>query len=632
LKKNNFLKRKIIIVMGVSGSGKTTLGTMLAKKLNIGFFDGDDFHPEENIAKMSIGIPLTDEDRVEWLNKINEKGMELVQNNQSGVFACSALKESYRKRLSNNLENEILFVYPKGSQEVIQRRMDVRRNHFMPSNLLDSQFSILEEPKNAIEIDLTKTPKQMLEDTIRKLTPGEFGLVGLGVMGKSLARNLAQKGTRLSLFNRYVKGSEENVANVFINTFDELSNAQGFENLKDFVESLCTPRKIFLMIKAGKETDEFIDQIKPFLEANDVLIDGGNSHFKDTKRRIAYLEKDGIHFIGSGVSGGEEGALKGPSIMPSGKLAAYKTIEPYLKKIAAKDMHGLDCCTYIGPDGSGHFIKMVHNGIEYAEMQLLAEVYALLRYNNQLDPHEISEVFKEWNQGQLKSYLLEITSEILTKKESDNWLVDVILDQAGNKGTGNWTTVTATELGMPATMITSALFARYVSSLREKYERLPLISELSYNKLEIEIIKKAYSLARIINHQQGFALIKTATDEYNWNLNLSEISRIWTNGCIIRSTLMEEISIILKDNSDIFEDLNIFERVNKCRGALKTFCITSLMAELPIPTMLAANDWVNSLNVKVKTAHIIQAQRDFFGAHTYQRIDKERGKFFHTIW
>ncbi|MCP9768912.1 NADP-dependent phosphogluconate dehydrogenase [Lacihabitans sp. LS3-19] len=618
--------------MGVSGSGKTTLGSMLAEKLNTDFFDGDDFHPKENIAKMSNGIPLTDDDRIGWLDRINEKGVELIQNNKSGVFACSALKESYRKRLSNTLEKEILFVYPKGSQEVIQRRMDARKDHFMPSNLLDSQFSILEEPKNAIEIDLTKTPEQMLEDTIKKMALSEFGLVGLGVMGKSLARNLANNGTKLSLFNRYVKGSEEGIANKFINSFEELSDAQGFEDLEDFVESMQTPRKIFLMIKAGKETDEFIEKIKPFLNAEDVLIDGGNSHFKDTKRRIEYLEKEGIYFVGTGVSGGEEGALKGPSIMPSGNFDAYKTIEPFLKKIAAKDKKGLDCCTYIGPEGSGHFIKMVHNGIEYAEMQLIAEVYALLRYSNQMSPDEISEVFKEWNQGELKSYLLEISSEILTKKEGDNCLLDMILDQAGNKGTGNWTTVTATEMGMPATMITSALFARYVSSVREKYGNLSLITEQSFIKLEIETVKNAYSLARIINHQQGFTLIKIASEEYRWNLNLSEISRIWTNGCIIRSTLMEEISAVFKHNSDIFDDLSIFENVNKFRSALKTFCVSSLMAELPIPTMLAANDFVNSLNGEIKTANIIQAQRDFFGAHTYQRTDAERGKFFHTNW
>ncbi|MBP6619520.1 MAG: NADP-dependent phosphogluconate dehydrogenase [Leadbetterella sp.] len=618
--------------MGVSGSGKTTLGLLLAEKLGLGFYDGDDFHPEKNIAKMSAGNPLTDEDRYEWLNRINKSAINLIKENKSAVFACSALKEKYRELLSENIQNEIVFVYLKGTKEIIQARINARKGHFMPSQLLDSQFNILEEPQNAIDIDLSKSPEEMIQETLDKINKGEFGLVGLGVMGKSLARNLANNGTKLSLFNRFVAGKEEKVAEKFISDFEELNDAQGFEDLETFCKSLQTPRKIFLMIKAGVETDEFIDKIKPYLAEEDVLIDGGNSHFKDTKRRIDYLSKDGIHFIGTGVSGGEEGALKGPSIMPSGNLDAYKYIEPFLDKIAAKDSNGQSCCTYIGPDGSGHFIKMVHNGVEYAEMQLIAEVYALLRYKNGLEPNVISEIFEDWNKGDLQSYLLEITAKILTKKEDDKWLVDIILDQAGNKGTGNWTTVTATEMGLPATLITSALFARYTSTVREKYDDFAFEKAISQSPIDLEKVKNAYKLARIINHQQGFGLIKTASDEFEWKLNLSEIARIWTNGCIIRSTLMEKIKEYFKIEDDLFSVKEISEEIINSKNDLKSFCLASIESELAIPCMLSANDFVNSLNSDLKTANIIQAQRDYFGAHTYQRVDAERGKFFHTIW
>jgi 6-phosphogluconate dehydrogenase len=451
-------------------------------------------------------------------------------------------------------------------------------------------------------------------------------------MGKSLARNLANNGFQISLFNRFVEDKEVSIAEKFIDSHEELKTAKGFEDLEKFCKSLQTPRKIFLMIKAGVETDEFIEKIKPYLQKGDILIDGGNSHFKDTKKRMNYLAENDLHFIGTGVSGGEEGALRGPSIMPSGNAAAYKNIERFLNKIAAKDKNGGSCCTYIGADGSGHFIKMVHNGVEYAEMQLIAEVYALLRYKNGLNPDEISEIFHNWNGGQLKSYLLEITAKILTKKEKGKWLVDLILDQAGNKGTGNWTTVTATELGIPATLITSALFARYVSTVREKYESIPSNTENESKNLDFRIIEKAYALARMVNHQQGFGLIKTASDAYNWSLNLSEIARIWTNGCIIRSTLMEDIQIYFETTADLFEVSEIKQQIIDFKGGLKCFCLSALQAELPIPCMLSANDYINSLNQNINTANIIQAQRDFFGAHTYQRRDAEGGKFFHTIW
>ncbi len=620
--------------MGVSGSGKTTIGTLLAERLAVDFYDGDDFHSPENVKKMASGSPLNDSDRKNWLDGINSKAKEIIENNKSAVFACSALKNSYRILLEKDLCSIVLWIYLKGDFDFIHQRISERKGHFMPPNLLKSQFEILEEPIKCIVVNLESQPEEIISFIMNNLNITEFGLVGLGVMGKSLARNLAKNGVKLSLYNRRVPSLEENIANKFLEQHPELKHALGFEDLEKFVNSIQHPRKIFLMIKAGIETDVFIDQIKLFLEKGDILIDGGNSHYNDTKRRMDSLYKEGIHFIGTGVSGGEKGALEGPSIMPSGDFEAYNKIAKYLNKIAAKDKNGDSCCTYIGPDGSGHFIKMVHNGIEYAEMQLIAETYAILRYGKGLEPNEISNIFKSWSNGELKSYLLEITSEILLKKEGDQILIDLILDKAGNKGTGNWTTVAGTELGVPVTMITSALFARYSSSIKTDYIGInhhSKVSSVNFDANENEI-KEAYQLARILNHQQGFSLIKTASDHFNWNLNLSEIARIWTNGCIIRSVLMENLTETLKNNSDIFENKTFIKEMIKSKSSLKNVSKSSLEKELPIPCHLAALDYLNVLNNNFPTANVIQAQRDFFGAHTYQKVDDNSGKFFHTVW
>ncbi len=620
--------------MGVSGSGKTTVGKLLAERLTIDFFDGDDFHSEKNVKKMASGSPLNDSDRENWLDAINTKAKEIIEKNKSAVFACSALKKAYRIILEKDLSFKVLWIYLKGDFDFIHQRISERKGHFMPPNLLKSQFETLEEPINGIVVNLESPPDEIISFIMNKLNTTEFGLVGLGVMGKSLARNLAKNGVKLSLYNRHVAGIEENIANKFIEQHSELEHAFGFEDLEKFVNTIQHPRKIFLMIKAGLETDIFIDQIKLFLEKGDILIDGGNSHYNDTKRRMDSLLKDGIHFIGTGVSGGEKGALEGPSIMPSGDFEAYKKISNYLNIIAAKDKNGESCCTYIGPEGSGHFIKMVHNGIEYAEMQLIAETFAILRYGKGLEPTEISSLFKSWSNEELKSYLLEITAEILLKKEGDQALIDLILDKAGNKGTGNWTTVAGTELGVPVTMITSALFARYLSSIKTDCLGINHHSEVAsidFNASENEI-KAAYQLARILNHQQGFCLIKTASDHFNWNLNLSEIARIWTNGCIIRSVLMEKLTERFKNSTDIFENIDFIKEMISSKSALKNVCKSSLEKELPIPSHLAAIDYLNVLNNNFPTANIIQAQRDFFGAHTYQRVDDSSGKFYHTVW
>jgi 6-phosphogluconate dehydrogenase len=616
--------------MGVSGSGKSTIGSLLAEKLKINFYDGDDFHSEENIKKMASGTPLTDEDRNGWLQSLNTKAKQLIDANFSAVIACSALKQNYRTILKNSIEDQVVFIYLSGDFVEISERMKLRKGHFMPLDLLKNQFEILEIPKNAIEVNINQNPNQIIDNIMNELNKNEFGLVGLGVMGKSLARNLASNGVKLSLFNRYVEKLEEDIAKNCIAQYPEFEYSSGFQDLKPFVDSLKKPRKIFLMIKAGNETDLFIDEIKGFLSEGDIIIDGGNSHFLDTKRRIESLKKEEIHFIGTGVSGGEKGALKGPSIMPSGNREAYSEIETFLKKIAAKDKNGNECCTYIGKDGSGHFIKMVHNGIEYAEMQLLAEIYAFCRYILKWSPSEIANHLEKWLEGELKSYLLEITVKILKTKEGEEYLIDKIVDQAGNKGTGNWTTVTATEMGVPVTMITASLFARYLSETRNQYCSLIFESVSPKPNIDIENIRNAYQLARFVNHQQGFNFIQNASEKYNWDLNLSEIARIWTNGCIIRSELMETLVDTFKNNRDMLEALD--KQKNNLKTDLRLFCLSAIQFDLAIPCMITANDYLNSLNKNHKTANIIQAQRDFFGAHTYKRYDADPSESFHTVW
>lgn len=625
---------KIYLVMGVSGSGKTTIGQLLASQLGIDFFDGDDFHSASNIEKMKSGQPLDDHDRHDWLKNINAIANKTLAANASAVIACSALKKQYRDIISKNIGESIFWIYLHGSKELIQQRMTARKNHYMPVALLQSQFDILEIPNESIKIDISLDPQTMVNTILQETNKSTLGIVGLGVMGKSLARNWARAGVKLSLYNRFVKGIEEQIAEKTIHAYPELENASGFENLESFVHSLMKPRIIFMMIKAGKETDVFIEEILPHLDAGDILIDGGNSHYEDTKNRITRLEKQQMHFIGTGVSGGEKGALYGPSIMPSGSFEAYQKIEHLLYSIAAKDKNGNPCSAYIGPEGSGHFVKMIHNGIEYAEMQLIAETYAYLRYAQGLDPYRIAQVFDEWNQGSLHSYLLESTVQILQKKEGDAYLIDLILDVAGNKGTGNWATIAASELGISAGMITGALFARYVSTLKESVRNLrqTIIPNSKTSQLSIETVKAAYTTARIINHQQGFLILRTASMEYNWNLDLSNIARIWTNGCIIRSTLMEKLIPAFREHHDVLEYHDFKNEVISSKPELKSFCISALESDLSIPCYTASLDYLNALSGMYATANIIQAQRDFFGAHTYQKMNDASGAFYHTEW
>jgi 6-phosphogluconate dehydrogenase len=621
--------------MGVSGSGKTTVGRLLSHALNIPFYDADDFHPESNRQKMQKGKPLTDDDRYGWLVAINRFAKEKTADT-SLIVACSALKQKYRDLLAHDLDGQCQWAHLAGDFTLIEQRMQARESHFMPSSLLHSQFEILETPSDALALDIRQSPEVLVHLLTKHFmnTKSQFGLIGLGVMGKSLCRNLANHGVGLSLYNRFVKGSEEKVAETFIAQHPELQVAKGFEDLQAFVASLETPRKVFLMVNAGSAVDDTIEALVPLLEAGDVVIDGGNSYYKETERRFQKLKQVGLHFIGTGVSGGEEGALKGPAIMPGGSVEGYAHAGPFLEKIAAKSSSNGICCAYIGNGGAGHFVKTVHNGIEYAEMQLLAEVYNILRWGKGLDPDTIADVLQSWLDTDVTSYLLEITVDILRKKEGNAWLIDLILDKAGNKGTGGWTTMDAAELGVPIPTITAALFARYVSELKdERVENAAKVDwKASQANVSLEELLKAYRLARIINLHQGIHLIQTASDKYGWEVNLSQLASIWTNGCIIRSALMVDMVEVLKFGSRILQHNKMQKVLADSMDSLSQLVSQSILARIPVPCFSAAHDYVCHYFQATTSANIIQAQRDYFGAHTYQRADDPTGKAHHTHW
>ena len=626
-------KHTVIFMMGVSGVGKSTIGALLAKQLEVPFFDGDDYHSEANISKMSKGAPLTDLDRHDWLHALNALATQQLKTN-SCIIACSALKESYRTILETAIEASTKWIFLHGTFQQIKERLQHRNHHFMTSDLLQSQFDTLEIPQNALQIDIHLSPKEMVTE-IQKSLPikTQFGLIGLGVMGKSLSRNLAQKGVRISMYNRHVPEVEEDIAINFKKEFKELASALPFDVLPDFVKSLETPRKIMLMVNSGSAIDAVIENLLPFLSQGDSIIDGGNSNYNKTKERFDFLKSKGIHFIGVGVSGGEEGALKGPSIMPGGDIKAYQQVQPFLELIAAKDKNGAPCCSYIGNEGSGHFVKMIHNGIEYVEMQLLADVCTVLKAKGNTSDH-IADIFEQWKPT-TNSYLLEITSTILRKKEGDDWLVNKIMDTAGNKGTGNWATIATAELGVPSTLIASALFARYTSFY--KAERVAASKQfnsenITVPKISIEDLHNAYQFARIINHYQGFKLIQEASEHFKWALNLSELARIWTNGCIIRSDYMIELVTTFKTTNNLFAHKNTIQALKTRKSAIKKVVSECVLSELPIPSLSNAIHFFNNITTANSSANLIQAQRDYFGAHTYQRKEDDTGQFYHTDW
>ncbi|MFC7060341.1 NADP-dependent phosphogluconate dehydrogenase [Halobacillus seohaensis] len=464
----------------------------------------------------------------------------------------------------------------------------------------------------------------------------EIGVIGLAVMGKNLALNIESRGYSVAVYNRTKEKTDE-----FLNNEAKEKNFKGAGTIEEFISTLEKPRKILLMVKAGPATDATIESLLPHLDKGDILIDGGNTFYQDTIRRNKELQESGVHFIGTGVSGGEEGALTGPSIMPGGQKEAYEHVQPILEAIAAK-VDGVACTTYIGPNGAGHYVKMVHNGIEYGDMQLICEAYFILKNVVGLTTEELHEVFAEWNKGELDSYLIEITADIFTKKDEDTGkpMVDVILDTAGQKGTGKWTSQSALDLGVPLPIITESVFSRFISAMKDERVKAskilsgPEVKPFTGDKKQvIESVRKALYLSKIVSYAQGFAQMRAASEENNWDLKYGDIAMIFRGGCIIRAQFLQKIKEAYDRESDLDNlllDPYFNDIAKNYQSNLREVLSLAIDRGIPVPALSSALAYYDSYRTETLPANLLQAQRDYFGAHTYQRVDKEGT--YHTEW
>jgi 6-phosphogluconate dehydrogenase len=465
----------------------------------------------------------------------------------------------------------------------------------------------------------------------------DIGLIGLAVMGENLVLNMESKGFTVACFNRTVSKVDN-----FINGRAKDKNIIGCKSVGLLVESLKKPRIIMLMVKAGTPVDSFIDQLLPYVEDGDIIIDGGNSHFPDTIRRTEYVESKGKLYIGTGVSGGEEGALKGPSIMPGGSPGAWPSVKPIFQKIAAHTEDGESCCEWVGENGAGHFVKMVHNGIEYGDMQMICETYHLMKQGLGMSNSEMHDVFTEWNEGELNSYLIEITRDILAYKDEDgNEVIDLILDTAGQKGTGKWTAIAALDAGQPLTLIGEAVFARCLSALKAERVKASKVLRGSRAKFKgdkkkfVKDIRKALYASKIVSYAQGYQLMRAAAAEYGWNLNYGGVALMWRGGCIIRSVFLGKIKEAFEKNpklENLLLDPFFKQAVSRNQTSWRRVVTTAVKIGIPMPATSSALSFYDGYRHERLPANLLQAQRDYFGAHTYERVDKPRGQFFHTNW
>ena len=465
----------------------------------------------------------------------------------------------------------------------------------------------------------------------------DIGLIGLAVMGENLVLNMESKGFRVTVYNRTLEKVSD-----FLAGRARGKKIVGAYTIEELVSSLSRPRKIMIMVKAGSAVDDMINTLIPHLEPGDIIIDGGNTHFPDTNRRTAHVESKGLLYIGTGVSGGEEGALLGPSIMPGGSRAAWPAVKPIFQAIAAKVEDGSPCCEWVGENGAGHFVKMVHNGIEYGDMQLICEAYQIMKDLLKMSADEMHEVFREWNEGELDSYLIEITRDILAYKDSDGEpLVDKILDTAGQKGTGKWTAVAALDLGIPLTLIGEAVFSRCLSAVKD--ERVIASSILggpdkmfSGDRKEfISDIREALYASKIVSYAQGYTLMRAAAEEYGWDLNYGGIALMWRGGCIIRSAFLGKIKEAYENNpslTNLLLDPFFSDKVEKAQRGWRNVVSSAVTAGIPVPAISSALGYFDGYRCARLPANLLQAQRDYFGAHTYERTDRPRGEFFHTNW
>jgi len=469
------------------------------------------------------------------------------------------------------------------------------------------------------------------------MSQADIGLVGLAVMGENLILNMESKGFTVACYNRTVSKVDN-----FINGRAKGKNIIGCHSVEELCGALKKPRKVMLMVKAGAAVDAFIEQVLPYLDDGDIVIDGGNSHFPDTIRRTEYLESKGKLYIGTGVSGGEEGALLGPSIMPGGSPPAWEYVKPILQAICAKTDDGQPCCEWVGENGAGHFVKMVHNGIEYGDMQMICETYQMMKEGLLMSNAEMHEVFTKWNEGELDSYLIEITRDILGYKDEDgNEVIDLILDTAGQKGTGKWTAIAALDVGQPLTLIGEAVFARCLSALKEKRAAAskvlggPKAKFKGDKKTFVDDLRQALYASKIVSYTQGYQLLRAAAAEYKWNLNYGGIALMWRGGCIIRSAFLGKIKEAFDKNPELDNlllDPFFKEAVEKGQDSWRRVVTTAVEMGIPMPTISAALAYYDGYRHERLPANLLQAQRDYFGAHTYERVDKPRGEFFHTNW
>ena len=465
----------------------------------------------------------------------------------------------------------------------------------------------------------------------------DIGVIGLAVMGENLVMNMESHGFTVSVFNR----TAEKVTK-FVEGRAKGKNIVPAYSMEELVSQLEKPRKIMMMVKAGKPVDDNIEKLLPLLEAGDIIIDGGNSHFPDTQRRCEYVESKGMLYVGCGVSGGELGALRGPSLMPGGSKAAWETLKPILQSIAAKTEDGTPCCQWVGDGGAGHFVKMVHNGIEYGDMELICEAYHLMKNVLNLNEDEMHDIFSKWNEGELDSYLIEITRDILAYKDEDGTpLVSKILDTAGQKGTGKWTGIAALDEGVPLTLIGEAVFARCLSAMKEERVRASAVLPGEVQAFEgnreafISAIRDALYASKIISYAQGYVLMRSAAKTYGWDLAYGDIALMWRGGCIIRSVFLGEIKKAFDKNpelenlllDDYFKDIIV-----RTLPGWRKVCAQAALAGIPVPAMASALSYYDGYRCERLPANLLQAQRDYFGAHTYERIDAPRGQVFHTNW
>ncbi|QOR45933.1 NADP-dependent phosphogluconate dehydrogenase [Trueperella pecoris] len=654
-----------VVIMGVSGSGKTTVAAILQDRWGWELAEADEFHPQSNIDKMHAGIPLTDDDRWPWLELIREWMTEQEAHGRPTIVTCSALKRSYRDVLRRG-SARVVFMHLDGDRALLSDRLSARMDHFMPASLLDSQYATLEDLRPdelGAVVDIAGTPAGIASDIERKLEAltrqshvgvpdgmarANVGVYGLGVMGSALARNLASKGLRTAVTN-----IDSAYTDRFVLAHGEEGEFVVTKSPAEFVASLERPRKVLLMVTAGPAVDSVLGELSAYLESGDIVVDMGNSHFRDTRRREATMRQRGLYFVGCGTSGGEEGALTGPALMIGGARAPYEQLQPIFETIAARADDGASCAKYVGPDGAGHFAKTLHNGIEYAQMQAIAEVYHLLHNTLGLSNAQVADVFDEWDAEELNSYLLQISAALLRYSHEGSDFIELVADRAGNKGTGAWSTMIGVELGADVSMLAGSLFARFASgsSIRGAWPDVAegrsddssgsnagrtLVGEASEltvegNGLTVEDLRHALWLCGLVTYAQGFEVIRRASQVFDWKIDLADVCRGWRAGCIIRGAMLEEFASVLEGGNPLDIVVKNADTIEQRLASVRNVVSTAVRAGVPLAATNTALNYVESARARRLPAALIQAQRDFFGAHGFEMIDREGGGF-HGPW